>query len=71
MRRLLIIPAALLLAAGFARPRRRGGARDPLAAASVLGTGFVGSALAVVLLVAIIPLMVLNVRRFQAQEAQR
>jgi alpha-glucoside transport system permease protein len=30
-----------------------------------------GAALAVVLLVAIIPLMVLNVRRFQAQEAQR
>ena len=30
-----------------------------------------GAALAVVLLVAITPLMVLNVRRFQAQEAQR
>lgn len=30
-----------------------------------------GAAIAVVLLVAIIPLMVLNVRRFQAQEAQR
>jgi len=30
-----------------------------------------GAALAVVLLVAIIPLMVLNVKRFQAQEAQR
>jgi alpha-glucoside transport system permease protein len=30
-----------------------------------------GAALAVVLLVAIIPLMILNVRRFQAQEAQR
>ncbi|GMQ98845.1 MAG: sugar ABC transporter permease [Acidimicrobiia bacterium] len=30
-----------------------------------------GAALAVVLLVAIVPLMVLNVRRFQAQEAQR
>ncbi len=30
-----------------------------------------GAALAVVLLVAIVPLMILNVRRFQAQEAQR
>lgn len=30
-----------------------------------------GAALAVILLVAIIPLMFLNVRRFKAQEAQR